>query len=256
MKKTIIVLFTIIITLVSVSAIAETIKGDDVFSIRNGITFGMTKGEIQNIETSDNKSVLEKELEYTYFDENGEYRRTTTSGLRITGSLAGIENSILDYYFKNDELFAVTYYFGGLPNPNGILNLNTNIQNDYDVIQELLESKYSQIWISVDKNDMYPRITDCIYTDYGYAKFKEIDCYYIQLSDGSRIYINHVLFYKPITGSMEYDLMTGVHFLEYRLVTCEEMNTNNKNIAEKAENEVNEQIEDTTEKANQLESDL
>lgn len=111
-----VLLVTIILSiLLSPGALAET------FSIRNGITFGMTKEQVKKIETM---KVSSEWTDGTYLS----YKNITISG---------IKNSILEYHFENKKLINFTMLF----NDNAT---KATHEKDYKTLNAALKDKYGK----------------------------------------------------------------------------------------------------------------
>ena len=208
MKKLIALLVTLVLFLsIFCSSIAEE------FTLHSGVRFGMTQEEVIAKETEKGFSPYATTMKYTYYDENGGYYKGDTNALSIAGSMAGIANSHLYYYFdENNKLFAAVYEFGG--------ELMIEAYND---IQATIEKKYNE-----QKTQEEYKVTHVVDTFYGgmwtgkvYA-FKDIQ---IKLDNGSIITITHALFYPDTSTGAEGNLKFGYgrHYLEYHLSTREEI---------------------------------
>ena len=81
MKKYISILIAVLVVMASVSGLAED------FSIHSGVSNGMTREEVINLETAAGFEVEESEDYIT-----------------VKGKIASIENSAIRYYFEDDSL--------------------------------------------------------------------------------------------------------------------------------------------------------
>ena len=241
MKKLISILLAMIIAMASVSALAEE------FTLHSGTKFGMSLDEVKSIETSNGYTVENTSLKYAFYDTDGKYYSKATNALQIKGTMAGIENSTLSYYFNdNNELFAAVYKFGPLVHEGNIV--------EYADIQNTLSQKYSEKWEEVGEGD-YPRILDCLYNELGYdRRIYSMDTYSIENSDNSQIHINHALFYQIISGLSDIDCanLGGRHYLEYRLLSAEELSANAEAIAQKEAADKQAEQEQQRQKADDL----
>ena len=189
----------------------------DKFTLHNGVIFGMTMDEVNEIETGKGYIVNSTHMNYPYFDENGEYLGKTADCLSISGSMAGINDSKLYYYFDDDgKLFASVYKFG------------EHDPKSYEEIEELLDQKYSGM--TAKKNYTIARITDALLQDeLTNGKIDDLDLRQIILQDGSRVQIIHSLLYSDVPGyGVDLNLFFGGHhYLEYRLSSLEEIESVN-----------------------------
>lgn len=242
MKKLISMLLAIIISMASVSAFAEE------FTLHSGTKFGMTRDEVKAIETSKGYTVENTSLKYSFYDTDGEYYFKETNALKIKGSMAGVENSNLYYYFNdNNELFAAVYKFGEFANNNNV--------GEYFDIQNTLSQKYSENWQEVSASEKYPRIIDCFYNELVQnPTVYSLDMYSIENPDNSQIHINHILCYPKLTGQSDNSCLriVGEHYLEYRLLSAEELSANEEAMGRKAAAEEEERQAQQRQKADDL----
>lgn len=226
------------------------------FMIHNGVTFGMSKEEVKEFEQNNGFSPTERSLYYSFFEE-GEYMGAKTSALVIEGSIAGIDDSRINYYFDDvsGELFGVLYTFkggnvyaaGGRENPE--------IENEYRTLASQLEKKYSGLWEDCNPKD-YPKIID---VTHGHGVFTyAMTPKRIRVNDQQWIYITHYLGLVYMDGFSIDTLLsgTGEHYLEYRLISNDDLIDSEAVEAERKEREAQEQREIEEEKMRQLNSDL
>lgn len=126
MKKRFLAIFTkkLISILIILSVFTVCITGSslaDEFTLHSGVKFGMTLEEITQIE------------------ENAGFETTLNeekTQLEITGKIASVENSRIDYAFINNKMFQASYALGRD-------SINRGVEG-YSIIQESLESKYGE----------------------------------------------------------------------------------------------------------------
>ena len=245
------VLLSLLVVLLSSSicfaeSITQELSVDD-FSLHGGITFGMTREDVRKAESNNGFEANDKSLTYTYYDSDGKYRSAECDGLYVYGSMAGISGSKLYYYFDDEgKLFAAVYEFG---------NHDMNSFNDID---ELVVKKYS----SIKANDTrtMPSILDVYYSNITRASFGS-DTYkslQFELSDGSRIQIEHAIFYSDVPGySKEMNIMFGGHhYLEYQFTSAEELDEISIALREKQKNEEEQRQKEEEERERQRNNDI
>ena len=260
-RKSLMKLISVVLCVALIMSLSFAVAED--FSLHSGITFGMTRDEVRSIEQSKGYTVKNEELKYTYYDKSGKYMYATSTGLRIDGSMAGLSDSTLYYYFDNSgKLFASVYDFNGeIENPK---NYVSHFMNNYVTIQDQLEKKYGNIWYEYDwdSDSPIPRIVDYWTSTLDVlshkARASKIELRYIVNEDGSQIHINHVLAYTYIDGYDDLDLLeaTGKHFLEYRLIPAEEIDSISNAISDKINKEEQERQERNEKNNQQLNDDL
>lgn len=230
------------------------------FSLHNGVQFGMTLDEVKAIESDKNEYVIESKGKCTYYDDDGDYVAKDCITLEVYGSMAGIAQSIMTYCF-NDEghLFAAYYEFG------------EHDFESYNQIQELIESKYPDR-VEIHGYDYCPLVVDYLRQDMEtYSNFDEImasgqydlfyqtyDCTYIPLDDNTRVYLCHLLCYPEVTGYSVFEslLFGGKHYLEYHIITMDELNAINNQIDNKNQKEAEEAEKQEREKEEQRKNDI
>lgn len=195
------------------------------FSLHSGVRFRMSRDEVKKIEAERGFSVTESRKNYTRYNENGDIVEEQTNVLIISGTMAGIRNSRLYYYFDDsDRLFGAVYDFG----EHTILS--------FEDIQQLVVSKYAER--KAQKDYMTAEITDTYFnsrTDGIYAH-KLIQ---IENNDNTIITIVHSLLYtnlKDYTKEVNIEF-SGRHYLEYRITTIDEIEASIKAVNLKKQRE-------------------
>ena len=201
------------------------VLGEEKFVLRNGIVFGMSKQEViaaeaasgiamekTGVSTGDAVSDEVDGLESLW---NGE-RRT----------FAGIDNTLLEYFFMNDKLFQMHYRF-----PSAYKSTNDKVEADYTSVSAALNQKYGTSEYStltgkrITLPTLYNQLITSGYGQHDLWKLEErlwanrdyqIDRYeewLITQEDGTGVFIHHCL---------TYDLSDGVnadreHYVFYTL---------------------------------------
>lgn len=204
MKKTIsiLVLLTLLTCLIG-NAIAEA------FTLHSKVIFGMTPDEVAS---------CEKEAGFTLSDQNIEYGTPKAKlAKKVEGTIAGIDNSEIHYYFDNDKkLYSATYWLG---------SQLSSTKAEFETIDAALVKKYGA------SNDIYLPIVERIgfeSNDYlslwGLSRKKNVYPLYsswlIQQDEDSYIAIVHYF----ETGSIGYGLNTTFHIIGYQYYSADEIN--------------------------------
>ena len=208
----------------------------DEFTLHSGVKFGMTRDEVIKIEEAKGFTTSDWPTVYLYYDDEGNYTGWKTYALLVMGSMAGMPDSQLYYYFdEDDKLFSAVYRFG---------------EHDikaYDEIKSLLDEKYSSM--KADTDYIIASNIDYFYNEEVVdAKISRLSSFQIELEDGSRISVKHILMYPGVLGYDEETslLFGGHHYLEYRLSTIDELEAVNGAIERKQQLE--EEVERLKEK--------
>lgn len=217
------------------------------FPLHSGVTFGMTRNEVKKLEEENGFTVNETSLTYTYYDSDGSYLGKNTAGFYIDGSMAGISSSTLYYYFdENGKLFGMVYKFGD------------HDEESYKDIKSLINDKYSNSAASNSRN--IANITDVFFsrTTNATISYDLHDSRQIELLDGSRIQIKHMIFYSNLPGfSKEMNIMySGKHYLEYRYASAEELDATEIALGLKYQHEEEQQQKEEEERNNQRNNDI
>ena len=245
-KKTI--LFILLVILVSL--IGSTVAEE--YTFHSGITFGMTKDEVIDAEKANNFTYQEEVYPFAYYDDNGTYMGENVKIPVIKGSIAGIQDSEIYYYFdKSDKLIEIVYAFKGCT----VYDMNEDILNQYDTIENQLKKNYASVWKDCTEN--FPSSVDAI--DNGRITYKQTS-HKIELNDYETIYIKHSLTYAKLSGSnlsaTELLLGTGSHYLSYRLEKNNDIKAIEEAKKEQEERERKQKEDAEKEKQEQLNSDL
>ncbi len=243
MKKTIIVLLVLSVFLLCCN---YTIAMAEEFTLHSGVHFGMTIEEVKKAELNKGYSATEQKMPYTFFDQNGDYDYSYTDSLTVSGSMAGISDSKLYYYFnEKNQLFAVLYEFGD------------HSYSSYNDIQSLINNKYSDKKApnEYEVASLLPLFAAGKLTD---GKIYDYDTMQLELEDFSRIAIAHTLMYSQVPG---YDkesnlLFGGKHWLEYHFYTIEEIESVNGAIERKEQIEKELQQKEEEERERQRNEDI
>lgn len=223
------------------------------FSFHSGVKLGMTRDEVISAEKTNKCSCQSEDLKLAYYTSSGEYMWKTVPGLVVNGSIAGIPDSQVYYYFdESDKLFNVLYIF----KRGTAQDLNEEIVTQYNTIENQLTQKYSTIW-EYCLGDDYPSNVDAIDSR---GTINKHSAHKIRINENESLYIYHRLSHAEFEG---YDLDeqallmgTGRHFLDYRLVKDDEIEAIEKSISEKEEKERKKQEDAEKEKQQQLDSDI
>lgn len=158
------------------------------FTLHSGVVFGMTREEVKAKEKEKGFSPSETQLEYTFYEEDGGYYQMKTNALSIDGSMVGIANSHLYYYFDEDnKLFAAVYSFG----TDEEYPVTT-----YNDIQALLENKYGEQ--KTQEKYKVASILDVFISNLFLGQVYTFDDIQIELDNGSIISIKHALLSQSI----------------------------------------------------------
>lgn len=216
------------------------------YSLHSGVLFGMTLDEVKKTESGKGFYVSEQKIPYTFYDKNGNYDYKDTNALMISGSMAGIPDSELYYFFdENNRLFAAVYQFGD------------HSYSSFNDIQSLINNKYSDRKADEEYTiaSQLPIFAASKLTNGEIYDYKTMQ---IELEDYSRIGIAHALMYSKVSG---YDkesclLFGGKHWLEYRFSSVDEIEAVNGAIAKKEQLEQEEQQREEEERERQRNEDI
>ncbi len=106
----------------------------DAFTIHSGVVFGMSRDEVQKIESTAGFS--------TETDDDPLFREDGIVELEIQGNIAGVSDARIEYLFKEDKLTEAVYYlFSKYDNGN------------YDTFLSSMKNKYgepnaNEIWVA------------------------------------------------------------------------------------------------------------
>ena len=248
MKKLLVILLLAVLTCgFCISGASAEFSTTADFTLHSGVTFGMSREEVKKLEEENGFTVNEGSLTYTYYDSDGSYRGKKTDGFTIYGSMAGISSSTLYYYFDEDgKLFGMVYKFGD------------HDEASYNDIKELINDKYANS--AATDTRKIASITDVFYSDTTNATlaYDMYDSRQIMLQDGSRIQIEHLIFYSNVPGySKDMNIMFGgKHYLEYRLASSEEMDATEIALGLKQQQEEEQQRREEEERNNQRNNDI
>lgn len=188
--KRIISLTLLIVMLLSASAIAED------FTLHSGVRFGMSTTEVESAEKS-----------------NGFLPKSSDGETSVTGSIAGIKEAAIEYYYFENKLFLANYDLGyTYKKETDEIN---QLQSDYEMISDSLQMKYGSTeynWLSNKKYNLPDRYHDKCTSAFGkqewyiewYKKIGSddpgvlIDKYeqwLVMFDDGSGVLIDHCLWW-------------------------------------------------------------
>lgn len=120
MKK---LLSFILVSILFATCITGSALADE-FSLHSGVKFGMTEQEISSLESQAGFSLKDV------------FVLSSTPMKKITGQVAGIQDSEIIYAFDSDgKMFASTYQLGGK---------YADFDPDYSIIEQALTDKYGQ----------------------------------------------------------------------------------------------------------------
>ena len=225
-------------------------SAENTLTLHSGVEFGMTMDEVKAAEEKNGFEAVIKELHYTDFLADGTYEWRAKDGLMVAGSIAAIDNSRIYYYSDaSNRLIGAVYLFrceDAYPFENNNARGNTNINNEYNLIQEQLEKKYSSVWEECNI-DHYPKYIDGI-RDKFTGVYYIPNSFRIKVSDNEYIYITHCIKFLQMGSGNLYDMidLSGLHYLEYRYFTQDEIekqeaafekNRQDKKAAQEAEEE-------------------
>ena len=126
--------------------------------------------------------------------------------------MAGIPDSALYYYFdESGEMYSIVYDFG------------SHDYSSYSEIGSLIRDKYS--WMKADNELKIASNLVYFYDKMVSPLPAALDDIQIELSDGSRILISHMLAYTDLPGYSKDELLMfgGKHYLEYRFSSFNEL---------------------------------
>ena len=223
MKKLLTLVILMLVICLS-SSIAES------FTLHSGTTFGMTMEEVIAKEAEKGFEAKQATLKYTFYNDDGEYKRTSSDGLTVNGSMVGYAKSTLNYYFDdNGHLYAAVYVFG------------THDRDSYSQVSDLLKNKYGASWNTWYVNPGVPEIVDIYWNDTKPAP--AVNCGYslnsVKCNDNGTVFISHLLC-RPTLDGYSSDLIlevVGTHVLEYHYISEEDLERNKAVIAAKEQRE-------------------
>lgn len=222
MKKLLTLVILLLVICLS-SSIAES------FTLHSGTTFGMTMDEVIAKEAEKGFEAKQTTLYYTYYDDDGKYMRSTSSGLTVYGSMVGYSDSELEYHFDKDgHLYAAVYIFG------------THDQSSYSKVSDLLKNKYGDSWNTWYVNPGVPEINDYHFSNtYPDPVTVGYELHSVKYNENDNIFISHLLCRTNVdTVSAYYNLLFGgTHVLEYHFISEEDLERNKAVIAAKEQRE-------------------
>lgn len=232
----------------------------DEFTLHNGTKFGMTMEEVSSIEKEKGYEVEETTARYIFVNkEDGETYSGPAPVLKISGSMAGVPDSTLYYYFEDDKLFAVLYEFQNRDEEhNGIYTSLT--YSDYDEIQSSLEKKYTGEWSYTGTTGMSELPLFLSEKKVGTYKgsVARIASTEYPIDEKGTVYINHAIMYTSVDGSSEElcVIVSGSHYLEYRYESLESQKESDEAIADKESREQEEELQRQQKQEAERDNDL
>lgn len=235
MKKVVVMLLTMVLVLsFSISAVAD----DNPFTLHSGVTFGMTKQEVIEKEAENGFECENRELSCFVYDvATAEMEEKTVEGLIVYGSVAGINNSTIQYHFDSEgRLFEAVYCFAqeieyiNYALGSRIVTNGDNYDN-YEILKTALQDKYKDAELqTADDDPIVTLINDYtakLYTQNASVTISEEEVYRIQVSDLDQVYIMHVrpTFSNTVSyGALGYQIQNKIgDYIVYRLVPNEEV---------------------------------
>lgn len=223
-----------------VAACAE--EGDAAFTIHSDVEFGMSLEEVAAKEAEHGFDAEPQAMTWVTYDEEGRVVEQTGEGLVVRGSVAGLEDSAIEYYFDAEgHLFEALYIFPEARNMTTRL-LGSGLSSekvdphyaDYEDISGLLADKYlpsSLEWteddpmISLIQDRAVQRFNEKNFYGATSTKLAASQTFLVPVEGAGRVYIQHV----QATYSHKVNLQGAEslfneygHYLDYRMVTDEE----------------------------------
>ncbi len=185
------------------------------FTIHSGVTFGMTKSEVERLETEAGFTVRsDGELEgYELCPLHG-------SNLYLSGTIAGIKGSTIYYHFNSDDqLESAIYHLGHAVKTDNLSSTCWDLHNALwdkygfydDNTEAILEARLLDTCI----------MSAAVASSTQYTKYKYLDDYAYTVTEGNNTIIIYLIETKyNILNQMDvYDL-----FIEYHIYSTEEYN--------------------------------
>lgn len=224
------------------------------FSLHSGVTFGMTIDEVIEAEYANGFLGKKENLTYAYYGYAGDYRKKEIQGLIINGSIAGIENSYIYYYFNDSKKLIEAIYVFGKPQSNNLVD--DSLLSQYDIIEKQLGKKYSNDW--TDVNSLFPTSLDALVSEN--SVIYKCSNHKIKQNGEASVYLSHWLTtYNDTDQAYDLDFLlssTGKHYLSYRVIEDKTIEKQSEIEREKEEKEKEEKEELEKEKEQQLNDDI
>ncbi len=195
MKKMLCVLMVALLLMGTAFAEEITILGntEDRFSIRNGIMFGMSRKEVEAIESS---------------NDNGEYEIEEDSTWYFRNTVAGIDNGWIEYVFDNDELSRIRYNWIMYWDKTAKMHHATPFDlNDENTVKKRCVENYNTLVESLDEK------YDCIGYMSSVDDDKIIDIGSLDMSVKNMVKEKSITYYDVNTN--EYDLVGYREYLTH-----------------------------------------
>lgn len=201
MKK-VTVLLLLLAMLMNVSALADEL------TIHSGVTFGMSVSEVEAVEKANGFTPESFNIDALFGRNPNAIPNETT----VTGTIAGIADSKINYYFHNNKLFCAQYHLGKTHKAWDTAEMDIErMKMDYESISDSLSAKYGNTdytWLTSKKYDLPGEYHDQTVSCFGAQEWvianpimestvsiERYEQWLIPQSDGSAIQIDHSLYF-------------------------------------------------------------
>lgn len=201
MKKSFCLIMLIICMIASV-AIA------DEFTIHSGVTFGMSVSQVEEAERTNGFAPDSFSFDALFGGNSNAIPNETT----VEGTIAGIADSKINYYFHNNKLFCAQYHLGKTHKAWDTAEMDMErMKMDYESISDSLTAKYGNTdytWLTSKKYDLPGEYHDQTVSCFGAQEWvianpimestvsiERYEQWLIPQNDGSAIQIDHSLYF-------------------------------------------------------------